>query len=129
MEASEGHVDDSSILDLCTTKSSHSFMFLALGSRLQRAWVNIQCIITKILNHSPYSSSFKRAGVQPLLPDRYGIQGSSSQHRNVHLLFNILFHLQNLVCKASTMVELPQSKTQIPAPLLICFRFAHSLLI
>lgn len=98
-EASQGHVDDSSILDLCATKGSHSFTFLALGSLLQHAWVNIQCIITKILSQNPYSSSFKRAGVQPHLPHRYGVQGSSNDHRNVHLLFNILSssksHLQS----------------------------------
>ena len=58
----QGHADDSSVLDWCATKSPHSFMFLELGSLLH-VWVNIKCIITKILSQNLYSSSFKRAGV------------------------------------------------------------------
>ena len=60
--ASQGHVDDSSVLHVCADKSSHSFMFLELGSLLH-VWVNIKCIITKILSGNLHSSSFKRAGV------------------------------------------------------------------
>ena len=59
---SQGHADDSSVLDRCATKSSCSFMFLELGSLLH-VWVNIKCIITKILSQNLYSPSFKRAGV------------------------------------------------------------------
>ena len=41
------------------------------------------------------------------------IQEGGSQHRSIHLLFNILFHLQNL------RADLLQSRPQISAPALL----------
>lgn len=126
--ASQGHVYNSSVLNFSVTRSFHYFG-LGIGVIFAICFKIKWCIITKILNQNSNSLSFKRAGIQLHLPQRYRIQEPLSQHWNVHILFNVLFHFQISMLKNFHTGRTAAEQDSDNPSLLIWLSFAHFSLI